>query len=90
MSQQQQTTDILHSLRQLGETDPGLVWLLGLIAVVVLIGLLFSLARFVTDFSAELRLLNMEIARSEDERERRYYLHLRRKLWLSLIPFVRY
>lgn len=90
MSQQQQTTDILHSLRQLGETDPGLVWLLGLIAVVVLIVLLFSLARFVTDFSAELWLLNMEIARSEDEDERRYYLRLRRKLWLSLIPFVRY
>lgn len=89
MSQQQQTTDVLHSLRQLGETDPGLVWLLGLIAVVVLIGLLFSLTRFVTDFSAELRLLNIEINRSEGA-EREHYLRQRRRLWLSLLPFVRY
>ena len=89
MSQQQQTTDILHSLRQLGETDPGLVWLLGLIAVVVLIGLLFSLTRFVTDFSAELWLLNMEIARSTDKDERRYYRRLRLRLWLSWLPFFR-
>lgn len=55
----------------------------------VLLGLVFWLAHFVTDFSGELRYLNIEIGRTEGE-ERRYYLRRRRRLWLSLIPFVRY
>lgn len=89
MTQPQQKTDILRSIIQLSATDPGFGLMIGLIAVIVLLILLFSLARFATDFSAELRLLNIEINRSEGV-EREHYLRLRRKLWLSLIPFVRY
>jgi hypothetical protein len=60
-----------------------------LIAVLVLIGLAIWLARFVENFSKELRYLNMEIGRTEG-RERMHYLRRRRRLWLSLIPFVKY
>lgn len=60
-----------------------------LIAVFVLIGLAIWLARFVETFSKELRYLNMEIGRTEG-RERMHYLRRRRRLWLSLIPFVKY
>ena len=89
MTQPQQKIDILQSMIQLSETDPDFGLMIGLIAVIVLPVLLFSLARLVTDFSAELRLLNIEINRSEGA-EREYYLRQRRRLWLSLIPFVRY
>lgn len=89
MNQPQQKTDILRSMIQLSETDPDFGLIIGLIAVIVLLVLLVSLARLVTDFSAELRLLNIEINRSEGT-EREHYLRQRRRLWLSLIPFVRY
>lgn len=89
MTQPQQKTDILRSMLQLSETDPDIGLMIGLIAVIVLPVLLFSLARLVTDFSAELRLLNIEINRSEGA-EREHYIRQRRRLWLSLIPFVRY
>ena len=89
MNEPQQKTDILRSAIQYGRSDPGVGLAMGLIVAMVLFGLLVSLARFITDFSAELRILNIEIKRSEGE-EREYYLHQRRRLWLSLIPFVKY
>lgn len=89
MTQSQKTTDILRSMFQTSETDPDVGLMIGAIAVIILLVLLFSLARLVTDFSAELRLLNIEINRSEGA-EREHYLRQRRRLWLSLLPFVRY
>lgn len=89
MTQPQQKTEVLSSVIQLSETDPDIGLVIGLIAVIVLPVLLYSLARLVTDFSAELRLLNIEINRSEGA-EREYYIRQRRRLWLSLIPFVKY
>lgn len=89
MNQPQQKTDILRSMIQFSETDPNFGLMIGLMAVIVLLVLLFFLARLVTDFSAELRLLNIEINRSEGA-EREHYLRQRRRLWLSLLPFVRY
>lgn len=89
MTQPKRTTDILRSMLQTSETDPDVGLMIGAIAVIVLLVLLFSLARLVTDFSAELRLLNIEINRTEGA-EREHYLRQRRRLWLSLIPFVKY
>lgn len=57
--------------------------------LVIVFGILFSFVKFITDFSAELQYLNMEIKRT-DGKERRYYIRQRRRLWLSLLPFVRY
>jgi len=69
--------------------DTGLYWLVGIVAVFFLILLLFGLVSFINDFSQELRYLNNEIRRT-DGAERRHYIRQRRRLWLSLIPFVKY
>ena len=49
---------------------------------------LYFVRRF-NEFRRELRYLNTEIGRTEG-RERRHYEKLKRKLYLSLIPFVSY
>lgn len=41
-------------------------------------------------FQRELHHLNMRIEQARSERERQHYIRRRRRLWLSLIPFVRY
>ena len=69
--------------------DTELYWLIGIVAVFFLILLLFGLVSFINDFSLELRYLNSEIRRT-DGAERRHWIRQRRRLWLSLIPFVRY
>lgn len=73
------------------ETNPdiGLYILIGIIAIFFLIGILFGLAQFVNDFSHELCYLNNEIGRTDGE-EQKHYIRQRRRLWLSLIPFVKY
>lgn len=60
-----------------------------IIAFFVLIGLLVELCKFIHNFSAELRYLNIEIERTEGA-TRKYWLRKRRRLWLSLLPFVKY
>lgn len=69
--------------------DTGLYWLVGIVAVFFLIIVLFALVSFINDFSSELRYLNNEIRRT-DGTERRHYIRQRQRLWLSLIPFVKY
>ena len=58
-------------------------------AIVVLVALAVRLAISLHYFRRELRYLNNEIARTDGE-ERRHYMRRRRRLWLSLIPFVKY
>ena len=65
------------------------LWLVGIFSVIVLIGLLVHSALFLRDFSDELSWLNMEIRRTEGS-ERQHYIRQRRRLWLSLLPFVKY
>ena len=69
--------------------DTELYWLIGIVAVFFLILLLFGLVSFINDFSQELRYLNNEIGRTTGG-ERRYWKRQKRRLWLSLIPFVKY
>lgn len=71
-------TDIVEPLR-----------LAGIAVVILAIFLLIRLARFLNDFSQELKYINTEIRRTSGS-ERRYWLYKRRRLWLSLIPFVKY
>lgn len=66
-----------------------LYWLIGIAAAFVLALLLYGLATFINDFSNELRYLNNEINRTRGA-ERMKWIKRRRKLWLSLIPFVKY
>ncbi len=69
--------------------DTVLYLLVGIVAVIALIGFLDGFFIFINDFSQELKYLNIEIGRT-DGAERRYWLRQRRRLWLSLIPFVKY
>jgi hypothetical protein len=50
---------------------------------------LFLFALWLKDFQSELRYLTKELRRTEGE-ERKYWLRKRRKLWLSILPFVKY
>lgn len=59
------------------------------VGLIVLLALVIWFAKFVNDFSRELRILNIEIRRSEGS-ERRHWLRARRRLWLSLLPFFKY
>ena len=71
------------------DPDTEIYWLIGILGTIILILLLIGLAQFINDFSRELRYLNNEIRRT-DGAERRHWIHQRRRLWLSLIPFVKY
>lgn len=73
----------------MNETDIELCWLLGIIIVFFAVLLLIGLASFLNDFSQELKYRNNEIARTTGA-ERKHYIRQRRRLWLSLIPFVKY
>ncbi len=61
-----------------------------MIAVLIafVIFLLCSLPHF-SVFQQNLRYINTEICRTSG-REQRYWMRKRRKLWLSLLPFVKY
>lgn len=69
--------------------DIELYWLIGIIAAFFLFLLVIGLVFFFNDFLQELKYINCEIRRT-DGSERRYWISKRRKLWLSLIPFVKY
>lgn len=57
----------------------------------VLAAVLFvATALWLPKFQRELRHVNLRIEQARSERERQHYLRRRRRLWLSLIPFVRY
>ena len=63
-------------------------WIIGL-AVLVIPIVIVRLAFVFNDFSQELRFLNNEIGRTTGS-EQKHWLRRRRRLWLSLLPFVRY
>lgn len=71
--------------------DPNIpfYWLIGIAAAFILVLLLYGLATFINDFCDELRYLNNEINRTRGA-ERMKWIKRRRRLWLSLIPFVKY
>lgn len=65
------------------------LYLLICFAAFFLFLLLSGLSCFINDFSQELKYINCEIRRTNGS-ERRYWKRKRRRLWLSLIPFVKY
>ena len=69
--------------------EPEHYWLIAMVAIFFLFLILFGLVSFFNDFRHELRYLNIEIRRT-DGAEQRYWIRRRRRLWLSLIPFVKY
>ena len=90
MTQPQQIENRLHFIAELGQSDFGLLFLLGLIILLFFVfSILCFLMRFLSDFFEELQMLNMDIARSTDKDERRCYRRLRLRLWLFWLPFFR-
>lgn len=73
----------------MNDNNTVLFLLIGVVAVLVFLMLLIAFITFLNDFKSELRYLNNEIRRTEG-RERKHYLRRRRRLWLSLLPFVKY
>ncbi len=63
-----------------------LVWAIIIIVAVVIA---IYLVRFFIVFSRELNYIEEEILRTTGE-EREYWKKTRRRLWLSLLPFVKY
>ncbi len=60
-----------------------------LVALFILFSLIVGFVQLFGDFSRELRFLNNEISRSKGV-ERRNWKRRRCRLWLSLLPFVKY
>lgn len=60
-----------------------------LVAILILFFLLIVVLSFFNDFYRELHYLNIEIRRTVGT-ERKYWIRKRRKLWLSVLPFVKY
>ena len=70
--------------------DDALLWVaIGIPAALVLVILIVNFCRFCVEFTRELRYLNMEIARSEGT-EQVHWRRKKRRLWLSVLPFVKY
>ena len=63
--------------------------LLGIFVLIVIIIIISVLYQFFNEFYLELRYLNTEIKRTKGA-EQRYWIRRRRKLWFSLIPFIKY
>ncbi len=74
---------------QANNPDIALYLIIGIFAAIVLLGLIVSFCIFINDFSRELKYINCEIHRTSGS-ERRHWIRKRRRLWLSLIPFVKY
>ncbi len=52
--------------------------------------LFVALAVWLPKFQRELHKVNRYIKNARSEREKQHYLKRRRRLWMSLIPFVKY
>ncbi len=76
-------------ISQIYEMDAVTSWCLGVIVTFFLLMLLIKRVLFFRQFLQELRYLNNEIARTKHN-ERKYWIKQRRRLWLSLLPFVKY
>ncbi len=74
---------------QANNPETELYLIIGIVIAAILILAIYGLCLFFIEFCRDLRYINYEISRTEGD-ERRYWLCLRKKLWLSLIPFVKY
>lgn len=82
----------LAAANEVGEEQNGnpMMLLLFLAGVIILFIWVVWFASFLNKFQRELKHLNNRIDQSINERERLHYVRRRRRLWLSLIPFVKY
>lgn len=63
-----------------------------IVGIVIVLAVVLFLAVFLPwlrDFRHEMRYINMEIQRNRG-REREHWVKRKRRLWLSILPFVKY
>ena len=61
----------------------------GIVIVLAVVIFLAVFLPWLRDFRHEMRYINMEIQRNRG-REREHWIKRKRRLWLSLLPFVKY
>ncbi|MBE6750538.1 MAG: hypothetical protein E7560_05185 [Ruminococcaceae bacterium] len=71
------------------ETEVVLYLTIGITVIFFLFLILIWIAIFLNIFARELKYLNTEIKRTSGN-ERKYWKRRKRRLWLSLLPFVKY
>ena len=65
------------------------IFAIAAVVLLILFVILIGLIQFYNEFITELQYLSSEIERTDGE-ERAYWLSRKRRLWLSLLPFVKY
>ena len=63
--------------------------LIGVLVVLAVVVFLAVFLPWLRDFRHEMRYINMEIQRNRG-REREHWIKRKRRLWLSILPFVKY
>jgi len=71
------------------ETEVVLYLTIGITVIFFLFLILIWIAIFLNIFARELKYFNTEIKRTSGN-ERKYWKRRKRRLWLSLLPFVKY
>lgn len=72
-----------------GTDDTGLTIIIAALVLFFAVFIIIRLALTINDFQTELKYINGEIRRTSGK-EREHWKKKKRRLWLSLLPFVRY
>ena len=73
----------------MNNANPIVIFAIAAVVLLILFVILIGLIQFYNEFITELQYLSSEIERTYGE-ERAYWLSRKRRLWLSLLPFVKY
>lgn len=73
----------------MNSANPIVIFAIAAVVLLILFVILIGLIQFYNEFITELQYLSSEIERTDGE-ERAYWISRKRRLWLSLLPFVKY
>lgn len=73
----------------MNNANPIVIFAIAAVVLLILFVILIGLIQFYNEFITELQYLSSEIERTDGE-ERAYWISRKRRLWLSLLPFVKY
>lgn len=73
----------------MNSANPIVIFAIAAVVLLLLFDILIGFIQFSNEFITELQYLSSEIERTDGE-ERAYWISQRRRLWLSLLPFVKY
>ena len=80
---------MLELLEQFNVSPQMMRLLIGVLVVLAVVVFLAVFLPWLRDFRHEMRYINMEIQRNRG-RERDHWIKRKRRLWLSILPFVKY